>query len=88
VRAAQVAAGLPGARAIQVVAASSNGARTGTMTLELVGTARSELVRALVEAGLAVERVTPRRGLEQAFLALVGEAETVPQTALVGEGDA
>jgi ABC-2 type transport system ATP-binding protein len=46
------------------------------MTLELVGTARSELVRALVDAGLAVDRVTPRRGLEQAFLALVGEASS------------
>ena len=35
--------------------------------------ARSQLVRALVAAGLEVERVAPQRGLEEAFLALVGE---------------
>jgi ABC-2 type transport system ATP-binding protein len=66
-RAAAVAAGLAGARAIEVV--------DGAMTLELVGTRRAALVRALVEAGIGVERVTPRRGLEQAFLALVGESD-------------
>lgn len=41
--------------------------------LRLVGTPRAGLVRALVEAGLQVERVAPRRGLEEAFLAVVGE---------------
>ncbi len=67
VRAAAVASRVSGARSIEIV--------NGAMTLELVGTPRSELVRALVEAGLAVDRVTPRRGLEQAFLALVGESD-------------
>ena len=44
------------------------------ITLKLVGTPRSELVRVLVADGLAVDRITPQRGLEEAFLALVGEA--------------
>jgi len=44
--------------------------------------ARSQLVRALVAAGLEVERVAPQRGLEEAFLALVGEEPAE----LVGEG--
>jgi ABC-2 type transport system ATP-binding protein len=34
---------------------------------------RADLVRALVEAGLQVERVAPQRGLEETFLTLVGE---------------
>ena len=46
----------------------------GGITLKLVGTPRSELVRVLVADGLAVDRITPQRGLEDAFLALVGEA--------------
>ena len=41
--------------------------------LKLVGTPRSELVRVLVADGLAVDRIAPQRGLEEAFLALVGE---------------
>jgi ABC-2 type transport system ATP-binding protein len=44
--------------------------------------ARSQLVRALVAAGLEVERVAPQHGLEEAFLALVGEEPAE----LVGEG--
>ncbi len=67
VRAAEVAAGVAGATAIEIV--------DGGVRLELVGTPRSVLVRALVEAGLDVERVAPVRGLEQAFLALVGERD-------------
>jgi len=35
---------------------------------------RHELVRALVDARIEVDRITPRRGLEEAFLALVGES--------------
>jgi ABC-2 type transport system ATP-binding protein len=35
--------------------------------------ARAELVRALVLAGLRVDRVAPQRGLEETFLTLVGE---------------
>ncbi len=66
VRAAEVAAGVPGASEIEVVPAG--------LVLSLAGTARGPLVRALVDAGLQVERIAPRRGLEEAFLALVGEA--------------
>ncbi len=36
------------------------------------GRARAEVVAALVGAGVGVERVVPRRRLEDAFLALVG----------------
>jgi ABC-2 type transport system ATP-binding protein len=64
-RAAKIAAGVPGAQEIET---------TGTgMVLKLVGTPRSELVRALVDAGVGVDRITPQHGLEEAFLALVGE---------------
>ncbi len=44
------------------------------LTLRLVGTPRPVLARALVEAGVGVERLAPQRGLEEAFLALVGDA--------------
>jgi ABC-2 type transport system ATP-binding protein len=65
VRAADVAATVPGARNVEL---------TGTgLVLQLVGTPRAQLVRALVEAGLQVDRVTPLHGLEEAFLALVGQ---------------
>jgi ABC-2 type transport system ATP-binding protein len=64
-RAAAVAASVDGAREVDVTP-------TG-ITLKLVGTPRSELVRVLVADGLAVDRITPQRGLEEAFLALVGE---------------
>jgi ABC-2 type transport system ATP-binding protein len=65
-RAAEVASSLDGAREVAVTP-------TG-ITLKLVGTPRSELVRVLVADGLAVDRIAPQRGLEEAFLALVGEA--------------
>jgi ABC-2 type transport system ATP-binding protein len=65
-RAAEVAASLDGARDVETTP-------TG-ITLKLVGTPRSELVRVLVADGLAVDRIAPQRGLEEAFLALVGEA--------------
>jgi ABC-2 type transport system ATP-binding protein len=65
VRAAEVASSLDGARDVE---ASPTG-----ITLKLVGTPRSELVRVLVADGLAVDRIAPQRGLEEAFLALVGE---------------
>ncbi len=64
-RAAEVAAGVDGAQDIEVTDSG--------LTLRLVGTSRAELVRALVLAGLAVDRITPEHGLEEAFLALVGE---------------
>jgi ABC-2 type transport system ATP-binding protein len=66
-RAAEVAAKVPGAQEIEATP-------TG-LTLSLEGTPRAELVRALVEAGIGVDRVQPQRGLEQVFLALVGEGE-------------
>jgi ABC-2 type transport system ATP-binding protein len=66
VRAAEVASSLDGARDVE---ASPTG-----ITLKLVGTPRSELVRVLVADGLAVDRIAPQRGLEEAFLALVGES--------------
>jgi ABC-2 type transport system ATP-binding protein len=38
----------------------------------LNGTGRSEVVRRLVEGGIGVDRVSPRRRLEDVFLTLVG----------------
>jgi ABC-2 type transport system ATP-binding protein len=43
------------------------------IVLDLDGVARSEVVRTLVGAGVGVERIAPRRRLEDVFLALVGE---------------
>jgi len=43
------------------------------IVLDLDGVARSEVVRTLVGAGVGVERIAPRRKLEDVFLALVGE---------------
>jgi len=65
-RAVEVATAVDGVRDVEVTA-------TG-LSLTLAGTPRGELVRALVDAGLQVDRVAPRRGLEEAFLALVGES--------------
>jgi ABC-2 type transport system ATP-binding protein len=67
--AAEVAARLAGAAVAEVTA-------TG-LALRLTGTPRGELVRALVEAGLRVDRVAPRHGLEEAFLALVEQEVAV-----------
>jgi ABC-2 type transport system ATP-binding protein len=44
----------------------------GTLVAELDGTPRAAVVTALVQAGIEVSRVAPRRRLEDAFLALVG----------------
>jgi ABC-2 type transport system ATP-binding protein len=44
----------------------------GTLVAELDGTPRPAVVAALVRAGIDVNRVVPRRRLEDAFLALVG----------------
>jgi ABC-2 type transport system ATP-binding protein len=44
------------------------------LIVDMNGTPRSELVASLVHAGVAVDRVVPRRRLEDAFLALVGES--------------
>ncbi|MGC9670820.1 alpha/beta fold hydrolase [Planosporangium sp. 12N6] len=42
------------------------------LVVDLDGTPRAEVVAALVKAGIGVDRVVPRRRLEDAFLALVG----------------
>ncbi len=44
------------------------------LVVELGGTSRAVAVSALVGAGIGVDQVTPRRRLEDAFLALVGES--------------
>ncbi|GAB7041693.1 MULTISPECIES: alpha/beta fold hydrolase [Catenuloplanes] len=48
-------------------------ADNGGLVVDLTGTPRRELVAALVRAGVGVDRVVPRRRLEDAFLALVGD---------------
>jgi ABC-2 type transport system ATP-binding protein len=42
------------------------------LVVDIDGTPRAEVVAALVNAGIGVDRVVPRRRLEDAFLALVG----------------
>jgi ABC-2 type transport system ATP-binding protein len=44
------------------------------LVADLDGTSRARALQALVEAGIAVDQFTARRRLEDAFLALVGEA--------------
>ncbi|MEV4809343.1 alpha/beta fold hydrolase [Micromonospora avicenniae] len=46
----------------------------GQLVVDTNGTARSDVVAELVRAGIGVDRVVPRRRLEDAFLALVGES--------------
>jgi len=65
-RAATVAGGLAGVHGVSQTAAG--------VVLELNGIARGELVRALVGAGLAVDRVAPQRRLEEVFLDLINES--------------
>jgi ABC-2 type transport system ATP-binding protein len=52
----------------------------GSLVVELGELSRAEAVAALVRAGVGIDRVTPRRRLEDAFLALVG-------TSTAGSGD-
>jgi len=64
--------------AAEAVLAGMAGVRTvagenGGLVVDMNGTARSEVVAELVRAGVGVDRVVPRRRLEDAFLALVGE---------------
>jgi ABC-2 type transport system ATP-binding protein len=42
------------------------------LVVDIDGTPRAEVVAALVRAGVGIDRVTPRRRLEDAFLSLVG----------------
>jgi ABC-2 type transport system ATP-binding protein len=65
-RAAVIAAGVEGVHDVAVT-------ETGLKVTADVD-ARALLVRALVLADLKVERIAPQRGLEETFLALVGEA--------------
>ncbi|XVV12323.1 alpha/beta fold hydrolase [Actinoplanes sp. CA-131856] len=44
------------------------------LIVDVNGTPRSEVIASLVRAGVDVDRVVPRRRLEDAFLALVGES--------------
>ncbi|MGY1914743.1 alpha/beta fold hydrolase [Blastococcus sp. SYSU DS0973] len=44
------------------------------LVAELDGARRADVLQALVSVGIAVEQFTPRRRLEDAFLALVGES--------------
>jgi len=44
------------------------------LAVELDGIQRSDLVAALVHAGVGVETVTARHQLEDAFLGMVGES--------------
>ena len=48
---------------------------TRTLAVDLDGVPRGEIVRELVRAGIDVERIAPRRRLEDAFLDLVGGAQ-------------
>jgi ABC-2 type transport system ATP-binding protein len=43
------------------------------LAVELDGVPRAQVVAALVAAGVGVDRMVPRRRLEDAFLSLVGE---------------
>ncbi|WP_232797131.1 alpha/beta fold hydrolase [Blastococcus atacamensis] len=64
-------------RAIAVLGAvpGVTAARTDEgLVAELDGARRSDALQALVAAGIAVDQFTPRRRLEDAFLALVGES--------------
>jgi ABC-2 type transport system ATP-binding protein len=49
-----------------------SGEGNGTLVVDLDGTSRADAVALLVRAGVGVDRVVPRRRLEDAFLALVG----------------
>jgi ABC-2 type transport system ATP-binding protein len=46
---------------------------TSGLIVDMNGTPRTEVVASLVRAGIGVDRVVPRRRLEDAFLALVGD---------------
>ena len=64
-RAIAVLEGLPGVTA---------GRTDEGLVAELEGTSRAVALQALLGAGLSVDQFTPRRRLEDAFLALVGES--------------
>jgi ABC-2 type transport system ATP-binding protein len=59
---------LDGLAAVRSVTASGGGG----LVVDMDGTPRADVVAALVKAGVGVDRVVPRRRLEDAFLSLVG----------------
>ena len=67
------------ARAIALLQATSGVVSVGPsergLIVELDGTRRSEIVAALVHAGIAVDTVMPRRRLEDAYLSIVEDAQ-------------
>jgi ABC-2 type transport system ATP-binding protein len=63
--ASEVLGGLDGVRSVE-----PDG--RGGLVVDIDGTARPDVVSALVRAGVGVDRVVPRRRLEDAFLTLVG----------------
>jgi ABC-2 type transport system ATP-binding protein len=58
---------LAGFVGVQTVESDGDG-----LVVNMDGTPRSDVVAALVQAGVGVDRIAPRRRLEDAFLALVG----------------
>jgi ABC-2 type transport system ATP-binding protein len=66
-----VLSGLPGVREVAPGQSPEPGG-SAELVLDLDGMPRAEVVAALVRAGVGVDRVVPRRRLEDAFLALVG----------------
>jgi ABC-2 type transport system ATP-binding protein len=58
---------LEGLEGVHTVAQSN-----GSLVVDLDGLSRADLVRRLVNGGVGVERISPHRRLEDAFLALVG----------------
>jgi ABC-2 type transport system ATP-binding protein len=65
-RATAVLDTLPG---VELIERTSDG-----LIVDLDGTSRPRALEALVAAGIGVDQLTPRRHLEEAFLALVGES--------------
>jgi ABC-2 type transport system ATP-binding protein len=64
--AVEVLGGLPGTGPVE---------RTDEgLVVDLGPTGRAQALAALVTAGIAVDQLTPRRRLEDAFLSLVGES--------------
>jgi len=65
--------GDPSARGAGAADGGPTGGGAGGLVVDIGAAARSEVVAELVHAGVGVDRVVPRRRLEDAFLALVGD---------------
>ena len=73
-------AGAAGSNGADSGAAGADGVGAGTLrpdgagalVVDMNGTSRAAVVAALVNAGVGVDRVMPKRRLEDAFLSLVG----------------